>query len=107
MKFPNDLKEADIILVYKEKSKLSKDNYRPIRILPRITKVCERCLYDQISIYFETRFSIFQCSFCKGYSVQHYLLAIVERWKTSADDGRVFAALLTDLSLAFDAFDMT
>ena len=51
-KFPNDLKEADVIPVYKKKSKLSKENYRPISILPNISKVYERCLYDQISKYF-------------------------------------------------------
>ena len=101
-KSPNDLKEADVILVYKKKSKLSKENYRPISILPNISKVYERCLYDQISKYFETRFSKFQCGFRKGYSAQHCLLAMIEKWKTAVDNGGVFAALLTDLSKAFD-----
>ena len=45
-KFPNDLKEADVIPVYKKKSKLSKENYRPISILPNISKVYESCLYN-------------------------------------------------------------
>ena len=49
LKFPNDLKEADIITVHKKKSKLSKANYRPISILLNISKVYERCLHDQIS----------------------------------------------------------
>ena len=62
-KFPNDLREADVILVYKKESKLSKENYRPISILPNISKMYERCLYDQISKYFETRFSKFKCVF--------------------------------------------
>ena len=101
-KFPNDLKEADVIPVYKKKSKLSKENYRPISILPNFSKVYERCLYDQISKYFETRFSKFQCGFRKGYSAQHCLLAMIEKWKTAVDNGSVFAALLTDLSKAFD-----
>ena len=100
-KFPNDLKEADVIPVYKKKSKLSKENYRPISILPNISKVYERCLYDQISKYFETRFSKFQCGFRKGYSAQHCLLAMIEKWKTAVDNGGVFAAM-TDHSKAFD-----
>ena len=101
-KFPNDLKEADVIPVYKKKSKLSKENYRPISILPNISKVYERCLYDQMSKYFETRFSKFQCGLRKGYSAQHCLLAMTEKRKTAVDNGGVFAALLTDLSKAFD-----
>ena len=101
-KFPNDLKEADVIPVYKKKSKLSKENNRPISILPNISKVYERCLYDQIPKYLETRFSKFQCGFRKGYSAQHCLLAMIEKWKTGVDNGGVLAALLTDLSKAFD-----
>ena len=102
LKFPNDLKEADIIPVYKKKFKLSQENYRPISILPNISKVYERCLYDQISKYFETRFSNFQWRFHKSYNAQHCLLAIIEKWKTAVDNGGIFAALLTDLSKTFD-----
>ena len=86
-KFSNDLKEADVMPVYKKKSKLSEENYRPISILPNIYKVYERCLYDQISKYFETRFSKFQCGFRKGYSAQHCLLAMIEKQKTAVDNG--------------------
>ena len=101
-KFPNDLKEVDEIHVYKKKSKLSKENYRPISILPNISKLYERCLYEQISKYFETRFSKFQCDFRKGYTAQHCLLAIIEKWKTAVDNEGVLAALWNDLSRAFD-----
>ena len=90
------------IPVYKKKSKLSKENYRPISILPNISKVYERCLYDEMSKYFETRFSKFQCGYRKGYSAQHCLQAMIKKWKTAVDNGSVFAALLTDLSKAFD-----
>ena len=38
-KFPNDLKEPDMIPAYKKKSKLSKENYRPISIF-RISLKC-------------------------------------------------------------------
>ena len=48
-KFPDDLKEADVIPVYKKKSKLSKESYRPISILLNVSKVYGVCLYDQIS----------------------------------------------------------
>ena len=101
-KFHNELKEVDIIPADKKKSKLSKENYRPISILPNISKVYERCLYDQISDYFEDVLSKYQCGFRKGYSAQHYLLVMIERWKQMIDCGGVFGALLTDLSKAFD-----
>ena len=83
-------------------SKLSKENYRPISILPNISKVYERCLYDQMSNFFEDIFSKYQCGFRKGYSAQHCLLVMIEKWKRIVDYGGVFGALLTDLSKAFD-----
>ena len=100
--FHNELKEADIVPVHKKKSKLSKENYRPISILPNMSKVYERCLYDQTSEFFDNIFSKYQCGFRKGYSAQHCLLVMIEKWKKVVDSGGAFGALLTDLSKAFD-----
>ena len=80
----------------------SNENYRPISILPNIPKVYERCLYDQISNFFEDVSSKYQCGFRKDYSAQHCLLAMIEKWKKVVDCGGVFGALLTDLSKVFD-----
>ena len=82
-------------------SKLSKENYRPISILPNISKIYKKCLYDQIAIYFVHVFSIYQCGFCKGYSAQHCLLAMIENWKKVIDDVSVFGGL-SNLSKDFD-----
>ena len=67
-KFHNELKETDIVPVHKEKPKLSKDNYRTISILPNISKVYERYLYEQMSEFFDNIFSKYQCRFRKCYS---------------------------------------
>ena len=75
--FHNELKEADIVPVHKKKSKLSKENYRPISILPNMSKVYERCLYGQTSEFFDNIFSKYQCGFRKAYSAQHCLLVMI------------------------------
>ena len=85
----NDLKEADIIPVYKKRSRLFKEDYRPISTLPNIFKVYEKCLCDQIWKYFETRFSKFQCIFRKCYSSHNCLLAMNEKWTTVVNNGVV------------------
>ena len=56
---PSELKSADVTPAYKKKSKNSKDNYRPISILSNISKIYERCLYDQIQNFFEDILSTF------------------------------------------------
>ena len=99
---PSDLKFADVTPAYKKKSKNSKDNYRPVSILSNISKVYERCIYDQMEAYLETILSPNQCGFCKGFSAQHCLISLIEKWKKSIDNGGAFGALMTDLSKAFD-----
>ena len=46
--------------------------------------------------------SKYQCGFRKGFSAQHCLLAMLKKWKKAIDTKKVFGALLTDLSKAFD-----
>ena len=54
--FPSDLKLADVTQVYKKKSINSKDNYRPVSISSNISKTYERCIYDQIQLFFDSLF---------------------------------------------------
>ena len=46
--FPTSPKLADITPVYKKGSKNSKEIYRPVSILPNISKIYERCLFKPI-----------------------------------------------------------
>ena len=50
--FPNRLKEAQVIPVYKKKDPLDKQNYRPISILPFISKLFENAINSQLSSHF-------------------------------------------------------
>ena len=51
--FPSYVKVADVTPAFKKKSKPSKDNYRPISILPNTFKIYERCLYNQMQTYLD------------------------------------------------------
>ena len=99
--FPDELKHADVKPIYKKESRNKKENYRPISI-PTLSKIFERCMYDQLKDYFDKLLSKYQCGFRKGFSTQHCLLAMIEKLRKSLDSGRASAALLTDLSKAFD-----
>ena len=100
--FPKALKLAHITTVFKKASKNSKENYRPVSILPNISKIYKRCMCKQISDYLGNFFSKFQCGFRQGISAQHCLLTMIEKRKKCVDKGKTFGALLTDLSKAFD-----
>ena len=57
---------------------------------------------NKVSAFFDNIFSTYQCGFRKGYSAQHCLVAMLEKWKFCNDKKKSFGALLTDLSKAFD-----
>ena len=62
-------------------------------------------MFQQMSNIFENIFSKYQCGFRKGFSTQQCLLAMLEKWKRSVDNSKMFGALLTDLLKAFDCLD--
>ena len=62
-------------------------------------------MFKQISEFFENIFSKNQCGFRKVNSTQQCRLVMLEKWERSVDSGKVFGALLTDVSKAFDCLD--
>ena len=103
--FPSCLKHADVTPLHKKCNKSLKENYRPVSILPILSKVFERSMFKQMSSFFDDIFSKYQYGFRKGFSTQQCLLALLEKWKRSIDRGKVFGALLTDLFKAFDCLN--
>ena len=99
------MKYAEVTPIHKKDNKIDKENYHPRSILPNLSKVYERLMYNQIYPYFQTIFSKFQCGFRKGFNAQHCLLAMVEKWRKTLDGGGETGAVLTDLSKAFDCID--
>ncbi len=79
--FPNKLKLADVCPVYKHGGRNDKSNYRPVSILPAISKIYERLLFYQLNDFFDSKLSQYQCGFRKGYSSQYCLLLMLEKWK--------------------------
>ena len=102
--FPPSLKKANITPVFKKGDRNSKDNYRPVSILPNLSKIFERCIFRQLYSFMLEFLSKYQCSFRKGYSTQHCLLAMLEKWKSTADKRKSFGALLIYLSKVFGWF---
>ena len=59
-------------------------------------------LSDQLTDLFENIFHTFLCTFRKGHGCQTTLLRLLEDWKTALDKIQYVAAILMDLSKAFD-----
>ena len=100
--FPSNFKNAEITPVHKKDPKNTECNYRPFSILSNISKTYEKCIFSQISSYFEKLLSRYQFDFRKGYSTQQCLLVMIEKWRQNLDKGGHYGVLLIDISKAFD-----
>ena len=85
--YPASLKYADITPIFKKDDKTDKTNYRPISILPNLSKIYERFMQNQMYPYLNQIFSKYQCGFRKGYNAQHCLMATIEKWRKFLDTG--------------------
>ena len=57
MGFSDNLKLADISPIFKKEDSFKKGNYRPVSILPHLSKVFERILYKKIDTFMAAKFS--------------------------------------------------
>ena len=100
--FPDKLKEAQVVPLHKKNSQLEVGNYRPVSILPVVSKFFERAIFKQLVDFFQNIFHPYLSAFRAGYGCQTALLKIIEDWKKAIDDNQYIAAVLMDLSKAFD-----
>ena len=99
---PDELKIADIVPVFKKEDQNDKTNYRPISLLPLISKIFEKFLYQQIEDFSNKILSPKLCGFRKGHSTQHALLNLLKNWQKCLDKSGVVGTVLMDLSKAYD-----
>ena len=99
--FPDELKWADIIPIHKKDSTTDKENYRPISLLPTISKIFERLVEKQLKCFIDKKLSRYLCGFRKGHSTQHALLDMLRKWEHCLNNKGKIGAVLMDLSKAF------
>ena len=100
--FPDILKQAEICPIFKKGDVMNVCNYRPVSILPNVSKIYEKENVRQLENYFENLLSPYISGFRKTHSCETVLIRMVEHIKKSLDHGKIVCAVLMDLSKAFD-----
>ena len=59
--FPDELKEGDVSSLFKKNDPTNKVNYRPIKMLPAMSKIFERLMNNQIIQFLEHFLSPLMC----------------------------------------------
>ncbi len=108
--FPDALKLAKVKPIYKKGIKSSLNNYRPISLLPTVSKVFERVIYTQIYQYFNNNalLSEQQYGFREKHSTELATIKLIDKIITDMDNTKSLKTPLCvflDLSKAFDTLD--
>ena len=83
------------------------DNYRPISLLPVLSKVLERAVHFQLYNYLQQHkiLSPYQCGFRKRHSTEFAALSFSDNIRRNMDQGQLTGAVFIDLRKAFDTVD--
>ena len=102
--FPNMLKLATVVPIFKKNEKDKCANYRPISLLSNLSKILERAMYDRIELFLDEFKIIYskQFGFRKKHSTNHALISIVEQIRKNMDNKTFTCGVFVDLEKAFD-----
>ena len=107
--FPNIFKGAKVVPIFKNGNPQLVSNYRPISILPILSKVIEKCIASRMFQYL-AKFNIItdkQYGFLKGKSTTDAFIEFTERVYSSLDKKEHCVTLFLDLRKAFDTVNHT
>nr|CAH7738545.1 unnamed protein product [Callosobruchus chinensis] len=105
--FPESMKTAVVIPIFKKGDKLDPCNYRPISILSCLSKIFEKLLNERIWSFVEKHdlISEHQFGFKKGKSTDDAMLELMQEIFVAVDNKTPAMCVFVDLAKAFDTID--
>ena len=102
--FPDKLKLARVIALYKAGDPANISNYRPISVLPCFSKMLERIVYNRLYKYLTTEKILYpkQFGFQRGHSTEHAIVKLANQIYESFERNKYTLGVFIDLSKAFD-----
>ena len=107
-KFPTKWKVAKVVPLYKGKgSKFDTKNYRPVAILPILSKVLERAMFKQVLSHMDDNklFNPSHHAYRSFHSTTTAMIQMYDTWLEAAEHGDLAGVCMLDMSAAFDVVD--
>ncbi|XP_072016559.1 uncharacterized protein [Amphiura filiformis] len=103
-KVPNEWKEARVTPIHKGGDKDDLNNFRPISVLPIISKILERSVHEQLYTYIQENniLSSNQSGFRPNHSTQSTLIDVTDHILTGMEERKATGIVFLDLRKAFD-----
>ena len=105
--FPNSWKVARITPIFKDGDKTEKSKYCPTSVLPIISKLFEKLVFNQLYQYMNENglFTSDQSGFLRLHSTLTCLFKMSDDWYNGLDLGKLVGLVFIDLKKAFDMVD--
>uniref|UniRef100_A0A8C8DB19 Reverse transcriptase domain-containing protein n=1 Tax=Oryzias sinensis TaxID=183150 RepID=A0A8C8DB19_9TELE len=105
--FPNSMKLAKVIPLYKTGNKHHFTNYRPISLLPQLSKILEKLFECRLDAFMENHklLSDSQYGFRANRSTSLAIIDFIEQITNAIDQKRYVAGIFIDLKKAFDTIN--
>ena len=105
--FPERWKIACVVPVHKAGDRGEASNYRPISLLPVMSKIAERVVCTQLSRYLFDNHLLSACQYAyrRGHSTEDAVIDAVSWAVNKIDSGELVSITTLDLSKAFDSVD--
>jgi Reverse transcriptase (RNA-dependent DNA polymerase)/Endonuclease-reverse transcriptase len=106
--YPTIWKLAQVCPLPKIPTPQEAKDYRPISILPAVSKILEHVVHTQITNYLDTYSLVneYQSGFRKGHSTNTALLQVTDDIRQAMDKRQATILVLLDFSKAFDSVDI-
>lgn len=106
-KFPDQLKLAKVIPLFKSGDRSDINNYRPISVLPAFSKIFEKIISVRLINYLEANnfLTEYQHGFRAQHSTESAILEFVNNVYASLEEKMYVVGVFLDLSKAFDTLD--
>ena len=105
--FPDSLKIGKIVPIHKKGPKNECCNYRPITRFSPLSKIFEKCIYEEMYTYLEN-FKLLtpnQFGFRQNYATSQAVRQLYDDFLENQDKKKITCSVFTDLSKAFDTVD--
>ena len=102
--FPDSIKQAEVIPIFKSGNKSCKSNYRPISLLNPFSKILEKCIYTRLLNFLNSNRILYknQFGFRKKCSTENAVLEIYDQISKDIDHNKINCSIFLDFKKAFD-----
>ncbi|KAG6443424.1 hypothetical protein O3G_MSEX002874 [Manduca sexta] len=102
--FPSNLKIAKVVPIYKSGTKSDPSNYRPISVLPVLSKIFEKVIYTRLEVFLKSIKFLYpkQYGFRPRSNTLSATIDLITKLKNRIDQKQLALGVFIDLKKAFD-----